>query len=51
MEAFIKILFRTYLCQPKSTNKVSRFVWKLMLILERTKSFEQILWNFMLLQK
>jgi len=42
-EAFIETLFVAYLFQPKSLNKVCSFVWKLMLILDRTKSFKQIL--------
>jgi len=39
-DAFIETLFITY--------KVIRSVWKLMLILDMTKSFKQILWTFMM---
>ena len=44
-EAFIEALFVTYLFQPKSSNKVCSFVWKFMLILDRTKSFKQMYIN------
>ena len=42
-EAFIETLFVTCLFQPKSSSMVCSFVWKLVLISDRTKSFKQIL--------